>query len=535
VTGAAGILILSIITGLQAPDGAEYKITARELASVSYEMRVEIAGLHYLLNPFQLKYFFELPSDDARRAWIERFWKSKDPTPTTPDNPMRELHDERVELAQTNYAIPDWPGWDDRGHMYIRYGAPDYRGRIASTISPHGVDLGVWLWYYQKHNMLVAFEYFKMDGPHHFATSGIGVAKFMTPQLIEFLLYDANPGYDGMIPINVLTPEYATKRGILGGGEGRDAGYTATERDHLEHMGRKMEFSTKEVLHDVPSSYPFSFAGEAFPFYFDVVQFKGGDGLNRVEVNVEFAVGTEANATNSPNENAVRSEGTRRYDVRAVFFDPEFTEVSRRESSIDIAGATIAEGPRLWPAQVLSSLGRDYYRVAISVQEGSRSSSYWSNLTFQDFSGGLAVSDVLFASRIGPAADHSPFNRGVLEVVPHPARRYRQGDELSTYFELYNLRTQDGRTSYEISYRIMTHSKKKSGYWDEGGGEPAIASRFNGSGFAQDEPLHLTVHTKNLKPGTYDFLISITDLNAADTVRRAAPFKVVDEDFELAE
>ena len=44
------------------------------------------------------------------------------------------------------------------------------------------------------------------------------------------------------------------------------------------------------VLEDTPSSYPFNFAKTSFPFYFGVDQFRGGDGINRVEVNLEFPV-----------------------------------------------------------------------------------------------------------------------------------------------------------------------------------------------------------------------------------------------------
>ena len=44
------------------------------------------------------------------------------------------------------------------------------------------------------------------------------------------------------------------------------------------------------VLEDTPSSYPFNFSKRAFPFYFDVEQFRGGSGVNRVEVNLELLV-----------------------------------------------------------------------------------------------------------------------------------------------------------------------------------------------------------------------------------------------------
>jgi len=285
----------------------------------------------------------------------------------------------------------------------------------------------------------------------------------------------------------------------------------------------------------VPSSYPFNFAPEALPFYFDVAQFKGGEGLNRIEVNVEFPVADGANEPDKPDENDARSEGPHRYNVRATYFGPDYSEIERRESTIDIPDAAAARGVRLWPAQMFASLEHDYYRVAVSVTEGERSSSYWSNVGLADFTGALAVSDVLFASHIGPAHDESPFNRGALVVVPHPIRRYRQGDELPVYFELYNMRMENGQTSYEISYRIVSHTKKKSGFWDERGRRPAVASSFDATGYSKDEPQHLVIRTDNLKPGTYDLLISITDLIAADTVRRAASFKVVDEDFELAE
>jgi hypothetical protein len=163
------------------------------------------------------------------------------------------------------------------------------------------------------------------------------------------------------------------------------------------------------------------------------------------------------------------------------------------------------------------------------VDQG-RSSAYRANVSTREFDRELAVSDVLFAQKIAPASDVSPFVRGPIEVVPHPIRRYAVGSPVSLYFEIYNLGLdEDGRSNYKVEYRVAPHSGEKRSFLDRFDGDQAVfASRFEGSGYNANEPLHLAIQSGNLKPGLYDFLVTVKDEYWQSTAHRQATFRIVE-------
>jgi len=63
---------------------------------------------------------------EERRAWIEQYWKARDPTPGTELNELREEHYQRIRTANVRYGALLLKGMEtDRGRIYIRYGEPD--------------------------------------------------------------------------------------------------------------------------------------------------------------------------------------------------------------------------------------------------------------------------------------------------------------------------------------------------------------------------------------------------------------------------
>ncbi|MCK5407439.1 MAG: GWxTD domain-containing protein, partial [Candidatus Krumholzibacteria bacterium] len=106
------------------------EITPELLEPLALAMSREIAGLHCLLNPYQLRQFFALSSDKDRQEWVEKWWRLRDPTPTTPENEMRIEHNKRTHAARLEFGWVGWPGWDHRGETLIRFGAPDFRRRL---------------------------------------------------------------------------------------------------------------------------------------------------------------------------------------------------------------------------------------------------------------------------------------------------------------------------------------------------------------------------------------------------------------------
>ena len=108
-------LALSAATALPARAGQpEYKITSEALQALDPHMQREVASLQYLMNAYQLRQFFALPSDTAQKAWIARFWAMNDPTPATAKNEMKIEHYIRVDIARTEFQIPEFPEWDKK-------------------------------------------------------------------------------------------------------------------------------------------------------------------------------------------------------------------------------------------------------------------------------------------------------------------------------------------------------------------------------------------------------------------------------------
>jgi GWxTD domain-containing protein len=547
-------VLLAVAAGA-ARSAPDYGVRPAGLARLEPRMQRQVASLQYLMNPYQLRQFFRLPDDEARRQWIIRFWLANDPTPTTPENEMRTEHYLRADLARTEFAVASWPGWDKRGEILIRYGFPDYRGQIPSEVTPRKVHPPGEMWFYRRHQMIIRFSDINLSGNYGLEITPLGDSQDVSPELAEFLVYDTRESIQERIPQQYLdiyrAPEVdetgvvwtQQKEATLGlepvrflrprvAGETEDIG-AVTSQDWVRSLpdnpsdvffkekAAEMAANFQGVLEDTPSSYPFNFQRKSCPFYFDVGQFRGGDGLNRLDVNLELVV-----------EPTGQTEPVKRtFVAEAVVMDEAYQIVERRQHEIAIPVSSLSP-PRLMPAQILFTLPRSYYRVAVSVRDADslRTSAYRTAVSMRDFDGGLAVSDVLFAQKIAPARGISPFQRGPLEVVPHPIRRYGVGSPVSAYFEIYNLGIDDdGKTSYEVQYRVVPGNGKKERFIDRfNGPQVVLSSSFKGSGFASSEPLHIAIKSDNLKPGLYDFLVTVKDEYWQSIVHRAGTFRIVE-------
>jgi GWxTD domain-containing protein len=82
--------------------------------------------VHYLVDAAEIKEFKAQKTEPERAAFIERFWRRRDPTPATLVNEYRQLFWNRVREANEKFLDSAGPGWQtDRGKIYILYGPPD--------------------------------------------------------------------------------------------------------------------------------------------------------------------------------------------------------------------------------------------------------------------------------------------------------------------------------------------------------------------------------------------------------------------------
>lgn len=92
----------------------------------------------WIISQAERSQFEKLSDDEKREAFVEEFWRRRDPIPTTEPNEYKEEHYRRL-LYATRAFQEGVPGWKtDRGRVYIIHGPPDgqYFFASLSTISP---------------------------------------------------------------------------------------------------------------------------------------------------------------------------------------------------------------------------------------------------------------------------------------------------------------------------------------------------------------------------------------------------------------
>ena len=110
------------------------QLPAKERFKQQKELREELKGPYktwlnqdvvYIITPQERKAFLNLSNDEERDAFIEQFWRRRNPDPDSPENTAREEHYRRIAYANEHFAAGE-PGWKtDRGRIYIEWGPPD--------------------------------------------------------------------------------------------------------------------------------------------------------------------------------------------------------------------------------------------------------------------------------------------------------------------------------------------------------------------------------------------------------------------------
>ncbi|MEE8605418.1 MAG: GWxTD domain-containing protein [Candidatus Aminicenantaceae bacterium] len=109
------------------------------------ESREFISKVRYIITQKERKVFLNLQASE-QKAFIEEFWKSRDPDPDTEENEYKEEYFKRIEEANRLFKEGS-PGWlQDRGRVYILLGPPWERQTFPRGINFY--DKPQEIWYY---------------------------------------------------------------------------------------------------------------------------------------------------------------------------------------------------------------------------------------------------------------------------------------------------------------------------------------------------------------------------------------------------
>jgi GWxTD domain-containing protein len=469
-------------------------------------LRHQIEALSYVLTPYELDELLALPRDGDRIEWIDEYWSLRDPVFTTPENEVRIEHGRRVAYAESAFSIPRPPMWDQRGELYIRYGPPSSRELLAAETDQVGVFPRGEVWHYGDYDMVVLFEDVFSRGEYTYYTERVDGPKGSRLGGIEDPI-DAS--YSGMLRDLCVVPPPES----------------AVEMARDKHIERILRFY--DLVAKAPSVFSYDLKRGQLPFVFSIDNFRGGEHVDRVDVNIEFEAQMTPLST---------SERARRYVATAIFWDTARREVARRERKVEFPVCDVANDAatiRAIPVQLVFSLKPGFYFMAVTVEDraSGRISSYRADAACHDFEGRLSVSDILFAARIEPSERMSPFRRGALEVVPHPLRRYQRSESIPVYFEVYNLGVgEEGTSSYTVEYEVVRREIAGRGERPARGGEgpPEVSSTFRQSAYDSTDVVYIELRSDGFRVGAFDLRVKITDNMSRAEARREASFSVVE-------
>lgn len=523
-----GCVALAVASGAdtaRADGPRDYKFESYQVYQLcrnySAATRSDLASLQYLLSHEELLDLLAMRSENSCERWIDEFWRAHDPILTTTENEARAEHEQRVEIAMSRYRRGEWPGWDQRGEICIRYGLPAAQDiQSADVVAPGDYVRPTELWFYPSLGMTVQFEDAFGNGNYTYFIEHVELPiqeRFSSDRKrMPAGKWREMPDLDlDLMSLDVVLGVYG---GYFGMGGPSDA---FSYDDFMETLWR-----FPEVLESTPAVHSFDFARMRLPFDHEIAFFRGGESVDRVDVNAEFEV--EPASQHDPR--AVRT-----YRATAVVFDKERSEVARLSHMMNVRTPGPDDGPGTMVCQLPFTLSPALYDVAITLEDmvAGRFTSFHRPIRPDDFDRRLAMSTVCFSSGIEPVKKESAFNRGALEVVPKPSARYSVTTSVPVYFEVYNLSLDnDGTHRYTVSYRVVPQTPAPKGLWKKlvGSSEDgaALTSRFQVAAAGPNDVVYVFLKTDHLWPGDFEFDVSVVDDVSHTETKRTGTFHLVE-------
>jgi GWxTD domain-containing protein len=118
--------------------------TLQAVKGLDDEGREFLSKVRYIITKEERNRFLAIPAGD-RKAFVEDFWKERDPSPETEANEFKDEYFARIAEANHLFSEGAEPGWlQDRGRVYILLGPPTNRITYPRGITFWGLPTEIW-------------------------------------------------------------------------------------------------------------------------------------------------------------------------------------------------------------------------------------------------------------------------------------------------------------------------------------------------------------------------------------------------------
>ena len=133
------VIFLALIIGT-------FSCSSTARANLDPESEAFLSSVRYIIQKDEKKDFLNLPPSE-RPAFIESFWKRRDPDPETEINEYRDMYYQRIAEANAIFKDGLGEGWiQDRGRIYILLGPPDTRQQYPRGYRMDDLPAEVWMY-----------------------------------------------------------------------------------------------------------------------------------------------------------------------------------------------------------------------------------------------------------------------------------------------------------------------------------------------------------------------------------------------------
>lgn len=495
---------------------------------------------------------------EGRKRFLRDFWTGlADASFVTVDDRLAE-HYRRLDHVYRNFRlelperrhysggaayVPPWQtGFDDRGVIYLRHGPAD---DTASYSGPE-VEQNVSWKYEQPDGDPLVFHFVSDEDVRDFklvrrlSDAIITNATKMTGQTL--LSGNCSVGAGGTCDSydsRILASDRRALRDLYASRGSLDPYYdrASTGLDPQTLSTEELDLATDIRLGTTTESYePGGEGGLPAPVY--AVPFRAPDGTTTLAFYYALPT-TEVTVLPRP---AGGSQVDYRYQL--VVSDVDQETAARQEDDVTVASARPIprEAGVMLPGIRTVAVAPGEYRYGLKMTDlnSGRSGLARGSVTADDFStGGLALSGLVLASRVEPAADPgNPFVRwDRLKVLALPSRVFLRSQPVFVYYEVYGLAGEEARyrTTYTLESRapdrnvvarffsavgeLLSDDKEKG----------AITYSFERSQSGESDPLleYFSLDVSDSPAGDYLLRVEVEDLSTGSRAERQVPLSLV--------
>ncbi|MDH7513088.1 MAG: GWxTD domain-containing protein [Clostridiales bacterium] len=489
ILGLTGSLLLLSSSGF-CGEGLQAEKKPDPLSKYSRQWLEEVVP--YIITPEERSVFLSLPDEEERGRFIENFWRKRDPKPETSENEFKLEYFKRIALANKLFGQSGIEGWrTDRGKIFILLGPPH---EIQRDMNPSRASLTTF------------------QGPSE--TWGYwGLQNPRLPYNMEFVFVD-----------KLGTGSYILQTGLaLEGGISSPLDISSLRFyfDHLENLAEAMRnpFENLDKLRGIVTT---QVSYDLIPLKPDLFYFKASEKmvhiplvvdipysrLTKKEINHEYYFSLTLVLSVQDTTGSVLFEKSK--DINFKHNLSELTSLTDNSFQLQTSLSVTAESE----GHKLCVLAVDNFSGKIGTSEQEIRAPNFNTTE-------LCLSDILLFPQANP--ERKSERQETTPALETPAREirrtFRAEEELSVYFEVYNLGLDEtkGQNDLAIEYSFLAKGKSLV----------RIPRQHMDPSREKDCRVHSAFRLKNFELGSYTLEVTVIDGCSGKSLTKGVEFTII--------